>query len=254
MDYIPGNAGTRRFDFQSWSPVRVIGTVPVERDGSACFKVPADTALYFQALDERQMEIRRMRSVVSFKAGEVRGCTGCHESRAWTTAGQTSPAAAMRRQPDVPVPPPWGSERLLGYEWLVQPILDSHCVRCHGREKPDGGLDLTATVADDGLYQSYRTIFGRLAGQSELGRLLVSCSDRFSNAGVTRTKQFGSHQSPLIRVLLDDPLHRDEVTLDPHQWSALVTWVDANAPYYDAFLDKRPADSGGPRRDVIPGP
>ncbi|MFH1264707.1 MAG: hypothetical protein ABIK89_03225, partial [Planctomycetota bacterium] len=78
MDYIPGNASTRRIDFQSWSPVRVIGTVPVERDGSASFHVPADVALYFQALDERQMEIRRVRSMVSFKPGEVRGCTGCH--------------------------------------------------------------------------------------------------------------------------------------------------------------------------------
>ena len=252
MDYIPGNAGTRRIDFQSWSPVRVIGTVPVERDGSASFKVPADTAVYFQALDNRHMEIRRMRSVVSFKAGEVRGCTGCHESRAWTTAGQTSIPAAMRREPDKPVPPPWGSERLLGYGWLVQPTLDQHCVRCHGREEPDGGLDLTATVAEDGLYQSYRTMFGQLPGQSEPGCLLVSCSDRFSNGDVTVPKQFGSHKSPLVRVLLDDPLHRDEVSLDPRQWLALVTWVDANAPYHDAFFDKRPADGGRPRRDVTP--
>jgi len=252
MDYIPGNAGSRRIDFQSWSPVRVIGTVPVESDGSAAFTIPSDTAVYFQALDERQMEIRRMRSVVSLKAGEVRGCAGCHESRASATASLASMPAAMRRETDVPSPPPWGSDRLLGYEWLVQPILDRHCVRCHGQEDPDGGLDLTATRTDDGLYQSFRTMFGRLPGQTEPGRVLVSCSDRFSNADVSQPKQFGSHKSPLVRVLLDDSLHCDEVALSPREWISLVTWVDANAPYHDAFFNKRPADGGQPRREVTP--
>ena len=67
-----------------WSSVRVIGTVPVEEDGSAHFQVPtADNAsVYFQALDENFMELRRMRSSVSFQPGEVRGCSGCHETRA----------------------------------------------------------------------------------------------------------------------------------------------------------------------------
>jgi hypothetical protein len=252
MDYIPGNAGSRRFDFQSWSPVRVVGTVPVETDGSASFKVPVDTGVYFQALDERHMEIRRMRSVVSFKAGEMRGCAGCHESRAGTPPHLVSVPAAMRREPSVPAPPPWGADRLLGYEWLVQPILDRHCVRCHGQADPDGGIDLSATRADDGLYQSFRTLFGRLPGQEEPGRVLVSCSDRFSNSDVTRPRQFGSHRSDLVRVLLDDPLHRNEVTLSQREWISLVTWIDANAPYHDAFLDKRPADGGRPRREVVP--
>jgi hypothetical protein len=253
MDYIPGNAGSKQVDFQSWSPVRVIGTVPVESDGSASFTVPADAAVYFQALDERHMEIRRMRSMVSFKQGEVRGCIGCHESRAVAASSPALLPVAVRREPHVPSPPSWGSEKLLGYEWLVQPILDRHCVRCHGPEKPDGGIDLTATRGEDGLYQSFRTMFGRRAGNSEPGPVLVSCSDRFSNADVSKPKQFGSHKSPLIRVLLDDQLHREEAKLNPREWIELVTWVDANAPYHDGFLNKRPSDGGEPRREIPPG-
>jgi len=252
MDYIPANAGTRRIDFQSWSPVRVIGTVPVESDGSASFTVPADTGIYFQALDERQMEIRRMRSVVSLKAGEVRGCSGCHESRAAAPTLPGSLPLALKRPPRMPTPPPWGAETMLGYESLVQPILDRHCVRCHGREKPDGDLDFTATRAPDGLYQSFRTMFGKLPGKKEPGRLLVSCSNRFSNADVSKLREFGSHQSPLVRVLLDDDLHKKEVSLDPAGWLTLVTWVDANAPYYDAFFNKRRTDGGEPAREVFP--
>ena len=243
MDYIPGVAGHKKVAFQSWSPVRVIGDVPVAADGSASFKVPADAAVYFQALDENRMEVYRMRSMVSFKAGEVRGCRGCHESQAKSPATAGEIPVALRKPAELPTPPPWGADRLLGYEWMVQPILDRHCVDCHGQEKPDGNLDFTSTRAADGLMQSYRTMFGLAPGSTTRGRLLVSCSDRFSNADVTRPMQFGSCKSPLIRVLLDDQLHRDEVHLDAASWLSLVTWVDANAPYYDRFLNKRPSSS-----------
>ncbi|MCR4415654.1 MAG: hypothetical protein NUV77_24850, partial [Thermoguttaceae bacterium] len=250
QDYIPGDAGQRRIDFQDWAPVRVIGTVPVEADGSAHFTVPADTAIYFQALDGRQMEVVRMRSFVSFKAGEVRGCRGCHESQAKAPAAIARFARALEQPPRTPTPPAWGADRLLGFEWLVQPVLDRHCAQCHGPDRPEGKIDLSATRATDGLMQSYRTLFGVAPGQTKAtGKLLVACSDRFDHADVTRPMQFGSHRSPLVRVLLDDPLHRDKVRLGPEDWTALVTWVDANAPYYDAFLSKRP---GPPRRDVRP--
>jgi hypothetical protein len=245
-------AANKRIDFQSWSPVRVIGTVPVAADGSACFKVPADRAIYFQALDDRYMEVVRMRSMVSLKPGEIRGCRGCHESQAAAPASSLSPPAATGQPPATPSPPAWGSERLLGYEWLVQPILDQHCTDCHGGQDPDAGLDFTPARAADGLFQSYRTMFGLVAGAPEPKRLLVSCSDRFSSADVTRTRQFGSHKSPLIRVLIDDPLHREKASLAPDEWLALVTWVDANAPYHDRFINKRPEDGSEPSRKVVP--
>ena len=55
----------------NWTPIRILGDVPVERDGSAHFEVPADTAVYFQLLDENRMELRRMRSFISFQPGET---------------------------------------------------------------------------------------------------------------------------------------------------------------------------------------
>jgi hypothetical protein len=191
--------------------------------------------------------------MVSFKAGEARGCRGCHESQAKAPASTPRAPLALQRPADVPKPPPWGADRLLGYEWLVQPILDQHCVRCHGRDKPDGGIDLSATRAADGLLQSYRTLFGLRPGQKKPGRPLVAVSNRFDSADVTQPKQFGSHRSPFITAL-DDVNHRDEVKLTEVECLALVTWVDANAPYYDAFVNKRPAGGGAPRRDVPPRP
>ncbi len=257
MRWIPGNAWERKMGFEAWAPVRVIGTVPVAEDGSAHFKVPVDTAVYFQALDENHREIRRMRSHVTFQPGENRGCLGCHETRLKTPAADWRPAIALASEPAVPAPPPWGATKLLGYEWLVQPILDRHCVRCHGPEKLDGGLDLSSTRADDGLYQSFRTLFGDYQRDGKKGKPLVSVSNRFSGAEVTQPKEFGSHKSPLIRVLTDDELHKKEAALDEAEWISLVTWVDANAPYYDTFFNRRPPDGGTTRRDVtieLPAP
>jgi hypothetical protein len=240
QDYIPGNAGTRRIDFQSWSPVRVLGTVPVEEDGSAYFEVPPDTAVYFQALDQNHMEVVRMRSLVSLKSGEVRGCRGCHESQARTPHSMSRTPLAVMRAPSQPEPPPWGSNRLVGYEWLIQPIFDRRCVSCHSQEDPKGGVDLSSTRSSDGLLQSYRTLFGKLPGPKKSGPVWVACSDRFSDATVTKPKQFGSHKSRLVQVLLEDELHQRDARLTPVEWESLVTWIDANAPYHDAFRNKRP--------------
>jgi hypothetical protein len=55
----------------------------------------------------------------------------------------------------------------------------------------------------------------------------------------------------LITVLLEDELHRREVTLNDDEWLSLVTWVDTNAPYYDRFINKRPTDGSPPRRDIV---
>ncbi|NQV33519.1 MAG: hypothetical protein HQ515_12575, partial [Phycisphaeraceae bacterium] len=55
------------------------GVVPVYKDGSARFLVPADRNIYFQALDENFMELQRERTYVNYRPGERRSCVGCHE-------------------------------------------------------------------------------------------------------------------------------------------------------------------------------
>ncbi len=252
MPYLPDRAFKRQFGFWSWSPVRVIGTVPVEADGSAYFRVPANTAVYFQALDANRMELRRMRTMVALAPGERRSCNGCHETTATAPAAGPLPRA-LRKPPAAPDPPPWGADRALGYEWLIQPILDKHCTRCHatadGRE-PKGGLDFSAARGPGGFHRSFLTMFGGREAFAKARPVdpLVSIADRFDNSAVTRPKQFGSHRSRLIEVLRTDPRHRKNVQLSETEWRALVTWIDTNAPYHGGFINKRPADGGKPER------
>ena len=153
----------------SWDVKHVLGTVPVEEDGSAYFEVPARTPLYFQLLDAKGCVVQTMRSWSTLQPGEAQACVGCHESKNESPA--PSPAAAMRkgarkltpfdrfaeqygkRNPitDTSLSPqeavkafltvnsPDGLAEPEGFSYVreIQPILDAHCVKCHTGEKAE---------------------------------------------------------------------------------------------------------------------
>ncbi len=65
---------------QSEGVKRILGTVPIEKDGSVRFEAPSGVALHFQLLDENHRALQTMRSFTGVMPGESRGCLGCHES------------------------------------------------------------------------------------------------------------------------------------------------------------------------------
>ena len=75
----------------------ILGTVPVEPDGSAHFTVPAGKGLLFQALDPSGYAYQTMRSLTYVQPGERVTCTGCHENR--RSAPLPKEILAMRRGP-----------------------------------------------------------------------------------------------------------------------------------------------------------
>jgi len=238
----------------SWNPVRVIGLVPVEEDGSAHFQVPTVHAgsVYFQVLDADFLEVRRMRSNVSFQPGEVRSCYGCHESQP-VTAAASSHAMAAAKPAIRSEPPSWGADRAIGYEWLVQPVLDRHCMSCHNGSDPRTKLDLTANkvmTVERELNRSYLSLMGNnlTGGGAGNGKdSFVWICNRFSDGSVSETYAFGSSRSRLVEILKKG--HYD-VKLGRDEWLRLVTWIDANCVYHDRLIDKRPDDGGKPRRDA----
>jgi len=227
----------------NWTPVQVLGTVPVEADGSAHFQVPVDTPVYFQLLDENFMELRRMRSFISFQPGEVRGCVGCHESR--SAAPTPKPGQmALGREPSIPTPPPWGN-RPLSFLRDIQPVLDRHCVACHGGLKPAAKIDLCGGLTT-GL--RFKTLHGRELGLDGHNRAyrslitggLVAYSNKSDPAdALSKPLAFGSHRSKLIAALREGACGK-RVELNSDEWLRLVTWVDGNAPYHDNFINTRP--------------
>ena len=63
---------------------RILGTVPVETDGSAYFDIPAMRSVFFVALDKDRLAVKRMQSFLSTMPGETTSCVGCHEGRLTT--------------------------------------------------------------------------------------------------------------------------------------------------------------------------
>lgn len=209
---------------------QVLGTVPVESDGSAYFRAPAGIPLAFQALDELGQAVQIMRSVTYLQPGENASCIGCHEPRQSAHPINSAAPIAARREPSVIDPGPDGS-RPLSYPILVQPVLDRHCIRCHGDEEPAGpeGQPLVLTSRPEGKFTaSYNALAPRVSisawGQ---GTFPEGNCEPLSKPGV-----FGAVGSPLMKMVLSG--HHD-VRLDPGELDRLITWMDANALFYGTF-------------------
>ncbi len=206
---------------------QVLGTVPVEKDGSAFFSAPAGVPLSFQALDELGRAVQMMRSVTYLQPGENVGCIGCHEPRNSSPPLGPLPLA-LRRGPSPIAPGPEGSNPLC-YPRLVQPVLDRHCVRCHNREKPEGKVVLTGDP--QGRYSvSYLALVPRVSYSAWGGR--PGDFRKVNSEPLTQPDFFGARGSPLMRLLLAG---HEGVSLDREEIERLATWMDANALFYGTF-------------------
>ncbi len=210
---------------------RLLGTVPVEADGSASFHAPAGRALYFAALDAEEMEIQRMRSFVHLEPGQTVTCVGCHEDR--RSAPPNRLAMALRRPPSEIVPPPEGAHAP-DFRHDVQPVLDRHCTGCHSGDRVEGGVDLSGDLTN-----LFNVAFETLTSG------YVSYVNIYSSAtlALRPPRYYGSHASKLVKVLRGE--HRKHVEVPPDAFRRIVTWIDLNAPYYGTYRYTRPGTTGG---------
>jgi len=223
---------------------QVLGTVPVERDGSAYFTVPAGVPLAFQAIDEAGRAVQIMRSVTYLQPGERASCVGCHEPRS-VAPPVSRIARALRRDPSTIVPGPDGS-RPLSYPLLVQPVLDKHCVRCHNREKPEGKVVLIGETQGHYTfsYNALAPLVSYSAWGGRGGDFRQVNSEPLSVPGF-----FGARGSRLMKMLLAG---HEDVKLSPAEIERLATWMDANGLFYGTF---DPADQARQQRgERIAGP
>ena len=114
----------------AWDPKIILGTTPIQSDGSALFEVPARTPVYFQVLDAERRVIQTMRSWSTLQPGETFSCVGCHEDKNLTPPAHPDISRAMLAGP-AKLKPFYGPARGFSFAREIQPILDKQCVRCH---------------------------------------------------------------------------------------------------------------------------
>lgn len=210
--------------FQEDGLKRILGTVPVEPDGSVNFAAPPGVALHFQLLDEHYRAIHTMRSFTGLMPGERRGCVGCHELHSVSPANQVG--IALHGEPRIIEPPPWGPETM-SYSRHVEPVLNEHCLSCHS-EGGEGYAQLDLTPRPSGVYtEPYVTLV--MSGLA--GALLCENYGQSDPASYVTTEPM-QHLSPASR-LVEIAMSGDHygVKMDDLSIQKLIGWVDANCPY-----------------------
>ncbi|MBQ9455028.1 MAG: PD40 domain-containing protein, partial [Thermoguttaceae bacterium] len=219
----------------------ILGTVPVESDGSVNFVAPACKPLLFQALNEKGEAFQTMRTLTYLQPGEEIACIGCHEDRTSAVGGNAPYSMASRavggnapiaagRAPSKIDPGKLGG-RTFSFSETIQPILNAKCISCHG---PVTGTTLPASLkkaseidltnAPDGQFsKAYTTLMNRKG--------LIPRWPQRNRIEVTEPGgENGAIGSGLKKVLADE--NHKEVKLTDEEWADLAAWIDMNAIFF----------------------
>lgn len=208
----------------SVNPVRyVLGTVPVEKDGSAHFTVPAEKPIFFQALDEKGLAVQSMRSATYLQAGERMVCMGCHERKNQAPQIPSMTPLALHRPPSPLAPDAEGSNPF-SYPRLVQPVLDRNCVDCHARN-PGTAPDLSSKPAEGfGGRERWSTSYANLI--KDYGFY------QYGDGYRTTPGKFGAKASKLYQLL--EKGHHD-VALTAEELHRITLWLDSCSMFYGVY-------------------
>ncbi len=220
----------------AFSVKNYLGIVPVAEDGSAYFEAPTGRAIYFQALDAEGRLVQSMRTFVQASPGTTRSCIGCHEHKYSTSSAASDPANLAGRQPDRLQPESWGSG-YIDYPSMVQPVLDQHCVRCHGgAEGIAAGMDLSG-----GWTEHFSISYESLANRRETQLVAhwiagIDCMNGTApwSCQIFAPREHGSGAAPLADLLVKG--HSGYTAeLSRSQRDLLMAWIDTNGLYYGTW-------------------
>ncbi len=219
-----------------WDIKRVVGTVPVNSDGSAKFRIPANMPVSLQPLDKDGRALQLMRSWMTAMPGEVVQCAGCHEPQ--NTAPLARPTIALNADP-AEIEPWHGPLRGFSYPREVQPVVTKHCVGCHDGGNRDDGLTIPNLRGDVKITDWAQITPGRggarggkfSVGYYELSRY-VRRPGIESDYHLLEPMEFHAGTTQLVQML--DKGHHG-VDLDEEAWDRLITWIDLNCPYHGTW-------------------
>lgn len=251
-----GLAGSDKIGYGGpWEAMQILGTVPLEADGSASFEIPANTPVAVQVLDKDNKAIQLMRSWFTAMPGEHVSCAGCHEAP--NEAVGSKQAVAANKAPRNLTP--WhGPARGFDFEREVQPVLDRYCVSCHDGSEPavadlrsesDGARAEPKPIGYVPRFHPamYEATGGRLTYTPAYDVLIhyirrVGVEDDVS---LLTPGEYHADTSELVQLLQKGHYG---VELDSEAWDRLITWIDLNGPCHGTWGDVFPIPDGAHER------
>lgn len=206
----------------------VLGTVPVEKDGSVYCEAPVGKEIYFQLLDDKGRAVHSMRAGAYVHPGEQLTCLGCHEDK-WSAPPDMKIPLALNRAPS-PLTPDAGGVEPVNFYRLVKPIFDKKCAPCH-KEKGKG---------PDMSYKSLEAYTFWWPGP---GNPYVNGDIVTAKHGGSRTMpgKFGANASPLAKNLTSA---HNNVELTNEELRRITLWLDCNSNELGAYTKVADQKSG----------
>jgi formylglycine-generating enzyme required for sulfatase activity len=239
-----------------WDIKRILGTVPVEADGSAHFRIPANSPLALQPLDEKGQALQLMRSWFVGMPGEAVSCAGCHEPQ--NEVSLNRPARAASR-PASTIQPWHGPARGFSFVREVQPVLDKYCVSCHDGRPQTGAspqaLQPPYLKGDLPLTNWSTQLSGRWAGGGKFTESYFQLQRFVRRNGIEGDRRMLTplefhFSTTALGQLLAQGHHG--VKLDAESWERLAAWADLNAPFYGTWGEIPPFNQeGSPGRQKL---
>jgi len=220
-----------------WDVKRILGTVPVQEDGSAFFRVPAYTPIAVQPLDGEGRALQIMRSWFTAMPGEVLSCIGCHEHPNDVVPNLSTLAAS---QPPATIDPWYGPPRGFSFSREVQPVLDRYCVSCHNGESAEShALDLRGNVPLNGWSSAIAGhVSDKVGGKFSIAyanlHRYVRRPGIESDIHLLSPMEYHAATTELVQILKKGHYG---VQLPPEGWDRLYTWIDLNAPYHGTWSE-----------------
>jgi hypothetical protein len=226
-DYLDGSvagAGGRTRSIVTFDATRLLGVAPVAEDGSFHIRVPAETPVTFQLLDEDYLALRTQRAWTWVIGNESRGCIGCHEDRELSPPNQMTQAVI---KPAVELTLPPGRRRTVDFRHQIAPIIESRCANggCHVTDQPGPRL----TGVGDGPESAglvYQTLLGVIEGRSDERYVIPGKARESPLVWLLFGENKGSGQTRYTREITQMPPHD---VLRPRQRILFTEWIDLGA-------------------------
>jgi len=225
----------------TWDVKRILGEARVYEDGSAMFKVPAHTPVYFQAIDKNGSMVQTMRSWSTLMPNESFGCVGCHEDKNSTPPSSRTSMAMLAGPQELT--PFHGQTRGFSFLKEIQPMLDAKCISCHDGKADENGkvaMDLTDRSFQDNASkrrwtQSYLNLTHSKAQSKILGNADHPALNWVSAQSVPSMipPYFrGSSQSTWFKRLREGHGEMTRKELD-----LFAAWIDLGVPFCGDYVE-----------------